>query len=70
MSEFGKLLVLLGGLLLVLGTALTVLGKLPGVGRLPGDLLVETERFRLYIPFTSCLLLSVLLSLALWLLRR
>ncbi|MDR3531038.1 MAG: DUF2905 domain-containing protein [Rhodopila sp.] len=41
-----------------------------GLGRLPGDILIERENFRFYAPLGTCLLLSVVLSLLFWLLKR
>lgn len=41
-----------------------------GLGRLPGDIVIERENFRLYVPLTSSLVVSVVLSLVLWLIRR
>lgn len=64
-----RTLVILGILLLVIGLLWPWLGKLP-FGRLPGDIVVEREQFRLYVPITSMVLLSLLLSLLFWLFRR
>lgn len=44
--------------------------KIPWVGRLPGDVLVERNKFTLYIPLGSCLVASLLLSLLLWIVGR
>jgi hypothetical protein len=62
-------LVILGVVLVVLGLLWPWLTKL-GLGRLPGDIVIERENFRLYIPITTSLLISVVLSLILWLLNR
>ncbi|MEW8374735.1 MAG: DUF2905 domain-containing protein [Candidatus Thiodiazotropha sp.] len=51
------------------GLAWPWLGKLP-IGRLPGDIVVERENFRFYLPLTSMLLASLLISVILWLFRR
>jgi hypothetical protein len=64
-----RTLVILGIVLLVIGLLWPWLGKLP-FGRLPGDIVVEREQFRLYVPITSMVLLSLLLSLLFWLFRR
>ena len=45
------------------------LGRL-GLGRLPGDIVIERENFRLYLPITTSILISIVLSLILWLLNR
>ena len=64
-----RLLITLGLLLLLAGLLWPWLSRLP-LGRLPGDIVIEREHFRLYFPVTTMLLLSLLLSLLLWLFRR
>ncbi len=61
--------IILGILLLLVGLLWPWLAKLP-LGRLPGDIVIEREHFRLYIPITSALVLSAMLSLVLWLIDR
>jgi hypothetical protein len=48
---------------------LPVISKL-GLGRLPGDIVIERENFRLYVPLATSLIISVILSLLLWLFNR
>ena len=62
-------LIILGVVLVVLGLLWPWLTKL-GLGRLPGDIVVERDNFRLYIPITTSILISIVLSLVLWLLNR
>lgn len=64
-----RILVILGIVLLVLGLAWPWLAK-SGLGRLPGDLIIERENFRLYFPITTSILVSIVLSLLIWLFRR
>lgn len=66
----GKVLMLCGLGLLLLGALMTFGDKLGWLGRLPGDIRIERGNFSFYFPLGSCLLLSALLSLFLWLLRR
>jgi hypothetical protein len=72
LASLGKLLLGLAAALAILGGLLLVADRFPGlrIGRLPGDLAVERERFRLYVPITTSILLSVVLTLVLWLLGR
>ena len=63
-------------MLIVVGTVLAVVGLIwllapavPGLGRLPGDIMIERDNFRLYFPLTTCILLSALLSGIVWLVR-
>ena len=64
-----RLLIIFGLVLVAVGVLWPVIAKL-GLGRLPGDLVIERENFRLYIPIATSLLISLLLSLVLWFLNR
>lgn len=63
MNDIGKILVLVGLVLVALGGLLWLGGRLPWFGRLPGDIRVDREHFKLYFPLTTCLIISVLLTL-------
>jgi hypothetical protein len=71
MSGLGRLLIVLGCILLVAGAAVLLLGKagLP-LGRLPGDISYRGKNTRIYFPLGTSVLLSVLLSLAFYLISR
>jgi hypothetical protein len=69
MRDLGRFLILAGGILLLTGIVLTAAGR-PGLGRLPGDLIVRRGNFTLYFPLVTSLLLSLVLSLIFWLFRR
>jgi hypothetical protein len=62
-------LIIAGIALVMIGLAWPWIAKL-GLGRLPGDIRIETESGGFYFPITTCLIISVLLSLVLWFLRR
>jgi hypothetical protein len=64
-----RLLITAGVILVVLGLAWTLLAKL-GLGRLPGDIRFERGGFSFYFPITTGLIISALVSLVLWLLRK
>ena len=64
-----RLLITLGVLLVLAGLAWPLLSKL-GFGRLPGDFRVERDGFTFYFPLTSGIIVSLLISLILWLLRK
>ena len=64
-----RLLIGLGVLLVLAGVLWPWLAKLP-LGRLPGDILVDKPGFRFFAPFTSMLIVSIVLSLIVWLFRR
>jgi hypothetical protein len=71
MTDFGKLLIVLGGILLVAGVVLVLLGRtnLP-IGRLPGDILYRGKNTTFYFPLATSIVLSVLLSLILYVIGR
>jgi hypothetical protein len=71
MAEFGKLLLFAGAALVLIGLLLVLFGRtnLP-IGRLPGDFLYRGKNTTVYFPFATSLLLSVVLSVALYLISR
>ncbi len=69
-DSLGKFLVLTGILLVILGGLLLLVGKVPFLGRLPGDIVIERENFRFYFPLATCVLLSAMLTLLMWLVGR
>ncbi|MFN8626645.1 MAG: DUF2905 domain-containing protein [Candidatus Binatia bacterium] len=70
MGDFGRLLILFGVILIAVGALLTVAGKIPWLGRLPGDISYQGEHFSVYFPIVTCLLVSAVLSLLFYLFRR
>ena len=62
-------LIIIGVVLILIGLLWPAISKL-GLGRLPGDIVIERENFRLYIPLTTSIIVSVVLSALLWLLNR
>ncbi len=69
MSEIGKLLVGIGVISIVVGLVLLLIGKTP-LGRLPGDLVVRRENFTFIFPLATCIIISVVLSVIMWLVFR
>lgn len=70
MAGLGKALIYLGLLLVVLGLIFLLGGKIPWLGHLPGDLYVQRERFTFYFPLTTCIVISIVISLVVYLFRR
>lgn len=64
-----RTLVVLGLAIALIGLAWPWLAKLP-IGRLPGDIVVDRPGFRFYFPLTTMIVVSIVLTLILWLLRR
>jgi hypothetical protein len=70
MADIGRTLLVLGAVLLVLGLLLTFGSRIPGLGRLPGDIVYRKGNFTFYFPLVTSLLLSLLLTAALAFFRR
>ena len=70
MTGIGKGLILLGVVLIVAGILVSFAGKIPWLGQLPGDIYIQRERFTFYFPLTTSLILSLILTLVLYLFRR
>ena len=69
-QELGRVLILFGIIFIVIGGFFVFSGKIPWLGRLPGDILVERKNFSFYFPLATSLLLSLLISAILWFLSR
>lgn len=70
MEAIGRTLMLAGALLVVVGLVVHFAPEVPWLGKLPGDLRIERGGVRIYVPITTCLLLSVALSALLTLLGK
>ncbi len=70
MAELGKWLVVTGLLIVAAGLAIWFVPGAPWLGRLPGDLTFERDGVRIFLPIGSCLLVSVVISLAIQILSR
>jgi hypothetical protein len=72
LGTLGRMLLGVGALLVVLGLVLVIADRFPGlrIGRLPGDIAVERGRFRFYFPLATSILLSLILTLLMWLFGR
>lgn len=66
----GKLLIASGIVLIVIGMLVSTKGGIPFLGRLPGDIRIERENFSLYFPLGTCLVISAVISILMWLFRR
>ena len=69
-ESLGRLLLLFGVVLVVLGGLLFLAGKVPFLGRLPGDIVIERKNFTFYFPLATSILLSILLTFLLSLFGR
>ena len=70
MPQFGKLLIVAGVVIVAIGLLVTFADRIPLIGRLPGDIQIRRKGLVIWVPLASSLLLSLLLTLVLWLLNR
>lgn len=66
----GKFLILVGIIIIIVGVLLLMAGKIPYIGRLPGDIVIQKKNFTFYFPLATSILLSILITLVLWFLGR
>jgi len=70
MSDLGRYLIIAGAVVMVVGVVLVLAGKVPWLGRLPGDIYYKSDRVTFYFPLATCVVISVVVSLLLYLFRR
>lgn len=70
MNEIGKFLIIFGFVIIILGILLTLVGKIPLIGKLPGDITIERRNFVFYFPLGTSVLLSIILTLLFYILSR
>ena len=70
MNELGRALIVLGIVMVVVGLALLLAGRAPWLGRLPGDISIQRGNWSFYFPLGTSILLSIVLTLLLWLIGR
>ncbi len=70
MADFGKLFIFIGLLLVVIGIVFIIGNKIPFIGKLPGDIAIERNNFNFYFPITTCIVISIILSLIFWFLGK
>ena len=66
LQPLGRILIAFGVALILIGVAVLLAPKFPWLGRLPGDVLIQRERFTFYFPLASCLLVSLVVTILLW----
>jgi hypothetical protein len=70
MPELGRMLIVVGVVIAAVGVALVLLDRVPGIGRLPGDIEVRRGNWTFYFPLGTSIVLSLILTLVLWLIGR
>ena len=69
-QHIGKVLIVTGAVMALLGAILYLSGRIPWLGRLPGDFLIERKNFTVYFPLATSIVISIVLSLLFWLFGR
>jgi len=69
-SSLGKSLIVVGLVIALIGVLLSFAGRIPWLGRLPGDIYLKRENFTFYFPLATSIIVSLVLSFILWLFRR
>jgi hypothetical protein len=69
-NDLGRTLIVLGIVVVIVGVLLTVAGRVPWLGRLPGDIHIQRENWSFYFPLGTSIAISLLLTLLFWLFGR
>ena len=72
-GDVGKWMIRIGGVLVVIGAILWLFRDVPilnKIGRLPGDIRISRDNFTFYLPVTTSILISLILTVIIWILRR
>ena len=70
LGVFGKILVVFGIIMIVVGGLFMFGSKIPFIGRLPGDITIQKKNLSFYFPITTSIIISIILSIIMWLLGR
>jgi len=66
----GKFLIIFGIIIAAVGALLLISGKIPWIGRLPGDIMIQKKNFTFYFPLATGILISVVLTFLFWIISR
>ena len=66
----GKVLIIIGLVIVGIGILLVLAPKVPWLGKLPGDILIKKDNFRFYFPLTTCIIISIILTILFYLFRK
>ena len=70
LSHIGKFLIIAGVVIACIGILLVLVPKIPWLGKLPGDIFIEKKNFKFYFPITTSIIISIILTLILYILRK
>lgn len=69
-SGLGKMIFIAGIIIAVVGLIIMFFNKIPFIGKMPGDIIIKKDNFTFYFPIVTSILLSIILSLIIYFLRR
>jgi hypothetical protein len=69
-QQIGRLILAAGLVLLVVGALFMLVGKIPWIGKLPGDITIQRKNFALYFPLATSILISIVLTFLFWIFGR
>jgi len=69
-QQIGRFFILLGLIISAIGALLLLSGKIPWLGRLPGDILIQKKNFTFYFPLATSIIISIILTLLFWIFGR
>lgn len=69
-KNMGKFIIIIGLILVLVGIIMQFADKIPWIGRLPGDILIKKENFTFYFPLATSIILSIIISLIIYLVRK
>ena len=67
MSDLARILISMGVVMILVGVLFLFFDKIPGLGKLPGDILIKNKNTSFYFPLTTCILISVIISFIMYL---
>ncbi|MEK6545890.1 MAG: DUF2905 domain-containing protein [Nitrospinota bacterium] len=70
LNPLGKVLIFFGIVLILIGGAILLAGRIPWIGRLPGDIFIQRKNFSFYFPIATSIIISIILTLIFSLLSR
>jgi hypothetical protein len=69
-QHIGKLLIIVGIIVIAIGGLLLFAGKIPSIGKLPGDILIQKKNYTVYFPLATSIIISLIITLLFWLFGR
>jgi len=70
LNPLGKILIFFGVILILVGGVILLAGRIPWIGRLPGDIFIQRKNFSFYFPIATSIIISIILTLIFTLLKR